>query len=112
MVISCLSGSVLTVALKASLSTSSQLAVAAAGQAIENAALDLDKIDCDNVAVLLGHAGGCSLEETEKSLQQFSSSRLARLSPFQILKAWPNKHLTFYRWAQGDPQLTQRSPRY
>ncbi|MEJ2549239.1 MAG: beta-ketoacyl-ACP synthase II [Anaerolineales bacterium] len=72
------------------MASSSQFAVAAATEALEDSHLDLDRINRDDVAVILGHAGGMSVEETEKSIQQLASSRLGRLSPFQILKGWPN----------------------
>jgi len=73
------------------MASSSQLAVAVTDEALEDSFLDLDRINRDDVAVILGHAGGMSVEETEKSIQQLASSRLGRLSPFQILKGWPNK---------------------
>ncbi len=73
------------------MASSSQLAVAVADEALKDSSLDLDRIDRDDVAVILGHAGGMSVEETEKSIQQMTSSRFGRLSPFQILKGWPNK---------------------
>ncbi|NIS81514.1 MAG: beta-ketoacyl-ACP synthase II [Anaerolineales bacterium] len=69
---------------------SSQVAVAAAIAAIEDAAIDLEQIDKDHMAVLLGTAGGSGVQETEIATRQLASGRSARLSPFQILKAWPN----------------------
>jgi 3-oxoacyl-[acyl-carrier-protein] synthase II len=69
---------------------SSQLAVAATIMAVEDAALDIEKIDKDRAAVLIGTAGGSGVYETEISTQQLASGRSTRLSPFQILKAWPN----------------------
>lgn len=68
----------------------SQLAVAAAGQAIEDANLDLDQIDKDRAAVILGTAGGSGVQETEQAYGVLSSGSSSKLSPFQILKAWPN----------------------
>lgn len=70
---------------------SSQLAVATAGQAIEDAALDLDQMDRDQAAVILGTAGGSGVQETELAYGVLSSTgHTTKLSPFQILKAWPN----------------------
>jgi 3-oxoacyl-[acyl-carrier-protein] synthase II len=69
---------------------SSQLAVIAAAQAIEDANLDLDQVDRDQIGVVLGTAGGSSLEEAELATRQLISGNSRRLSPFQILKVWPN----------------------
>lgn len=72
------------------MANSSQVAVAAASMAIEDAAFDLEQIDKDRVAVLIGTAGGSGVYETEIATSQLASGQTARLSPFQILKAWPN----------------------
>jgi len=72
------------------LAFASQLAVAATSQAIEHAALDLDQVDRDSVGVILGNAGGSIIEETEVACKELVSGNSNRLSPFQILRLWPN----------------------
>lgn len=67
-----------------------QLAIAASMQAIEDARLDLNRVNRDEIGVIIGTAGGSSLEETEKATLQLHSSRGRRLSPFQVLRLWPN----------------------
>jgi 3-oxoacyl-[acyl-carrier-protein] synthase II len=67
-----------------------QLAVIAAGQAIEDAALDLEQMDRDTIGVVIGTAGGSSVEETERAAEQLWNESSRRLSPFQILRIWPN----------------------
>lgn len=69
---------------------SSQLAVIAAGQAIDDAGLDLDVMDRDRIGVIIGTAGGSTVEETELATRQLLSKRSRKLSPFQILRFWPN----------------------
>lgn len=72
------------------MSHASQIAVIAAKQALEGAGLDLDQIERDRSGVLLGTAGGSGIEETEKALRRLSSDQASRLSPFQIMRVWPN----------------------
>jgi 3-oxoacyl-[acyl-carrier-protein] synthase II len=67
-----------------------QLGVIAANQALEDAALDLDQVNRDNIGVLFGTAGGSSLEETEKLTLQLVKQGSGRLSPFHALRLWPN----------------------
>ena len=67
-----------------------QLAVIAAGQAIEDAALDLEQMDRDRIGVVIGTAGGSTVEETELAAKRLWSESSRRLSPFQILRFWPN----------------------
>jgi 3-oxoacyl-[acyl-carrier-protein] synthase II len=69
---------------------SSIYAVAAAGQALEDSGLDLGLIDRDQVAVIIGTAGGHGVEEVEIATRRLLSKGSGRLSPFQILKPWPN----------------------
>ncbi len=68
----------------------SQIAVIAAGQALEDAGLDLDREDRDQIGVLIGTAGGSSVEETERATLQLMEKGPGRLSPFQIVGLWPN----------------------
>ena len=68
----------------------SQLAVIAAGQALEDAGLDLEREDRDQIGVLVGNAGGSSVEETETLTVQLLQQGAGRLSPFQVVRLWPN----------------------
>jgi len=67
-----------------------QLAVIAAGQAIEDAALDLEQMDRDRIGVIIGTAGGSAVEETERAAKRLWNENSSRLRPFQILRFWPN----------------------
>ena len=69
---------------------SSKMAVVAAGQALEDSGLDLEKIDLDRVGVVIGTAGGSSVEEAEQATRQLISGKSRKLSPFQVLRFWPN----------------------
>ncbi|MGD9101653.1 MAG: beta-ketoacyl-ACP synthase II [Anaerolineae bacterium] len=69
---------------------SSQIAVVAAGQALEDAALDLEGQDRDRIGVLIGTAGGSCIEETELATKRLAQRGAGRLSPFQIVRLWPN----------------------
>ena len=69
--------------------TSAQLAVATARQAIEYAGLELSDIQSETSGVIMGTAGGNSIEETEHAMKQlFNDQR--RLSPYHVLRVWPN----------------------
>jgi 3-oxoacyl-[acyl-carrier-protein] synthase II len=68
----------------------SQLAVIATGQALEDAGLDLEREDRDRIGVLIGTAGGSSIEETERVTMQLMDKGSGRLSPFQVVRLWPN----------------------
>jgi len=68
----------------------SQIAVIATGQALEDADLDLEREDRDRIGVLIGTAGGSSIEETERLTMQLADQRSRRLSPFQVIRLWPN----------------------
>ncbi len=69
---------------------SSQLAVVASNQAVADAGIDLDHMDRDRMGVVLGTAGGSSIDETEKAAFKLATSKSARLSPFLGIKVWPN----------------------
>ncbi len=62
-----------------------QIALIASGQALDDAGLDLQKIDRDRVGVIIGTAASNAVEETESALQQLRSS-MGRVSPFQALR--------------------------
>lgn len=68
----------------------SQLAVIATGQALEDAGLDLEQEDRDRIGVLIGTAGGSCVEETERVTMQLVDQGPGRLSPFQVVRLWPN----------------------
>ena len=68
----------------------SQIAVIATGQALEDAGLDLEQEDRDRIGVLIGTAGGSSVEETERIAMRLMEKGSRRLSPFQVIRLWPN----------------------
>ena len=68
----------------------SQLAVIAAGEALRDAGLDLEQEDRDRVGVLVGTAGGSTVEETERAAMRLMKRGAKRQSPFQIVRLWPN----------------------
>ena len=68
----------------------SQIAVIATGQALEDAGLDLEQEDRDRIGVLIGTAGGSSVEETERIVMRLMEKGSGRLSPFQVVRLWPN----------------------
>jgi len=69
---------------------SSKYAIITAGQAIEDSNLDLETLDLDNVGVIIGTAGGSTVEETELAMRALLNKEKGKLSPFQILRFWPN----------------------
>jgi 3-oxoacyl-[acyl-carrier-protein] synthase II len=72
------------------MASASQLAVIAAAQAIEDSTLDLEGVDRDRIGVIIGTAGGHSLEETERAAESLADEHSRRLSPFQVMRIWPN----------------------
>ncbi len=72
------------------MAVASQIAVIATGQALEDASLDLEQEDRDRIGVFIGTAGGSSVEETEQTFQQLMDKGPGRLSPFQVVRLWPN----------------------
>jgi 3-oxoacyl-[acyl-carrier-protein] synthase II len=72
------------------MAVASQFAVIATGQALEDAGLDLEQEDRDQIGVLIGTAGGSSVEETEHMFEQLMEKGSGRLSPFQAVRLWPN----------------------
>jgi beta-ketoacyl-acyl-carrier-protein synthase II len=81
-----------------SMSLTSQLAVIAAQQARVDANLDLDRENRDRVGVLIGTAGGSTIEETEALIRQLRDRGPGRLSPTQAIRLWPN--MTAYAVAE------------
>jgi len=68
----------------------SQLAVVASGEALLDAALDLEEEDRDWIGVVVGTAGGSTVEETELATIRLMDQKSQRCSPFQVLRLWPN----------------------
>lgn len=68
----------------------SQLAVAASCEALKDAGIDLEKEDRDSFGVVLGTAGGSTVEETERATIQQIEQKSRRRSPFQVVRLWPN----------------------
>ena len=68
----------------------SQLAVIAAKQALDDARMDLERLDRDQIGVWVGTAGGSSVEETETLTKRLMGQGAGRLSPFQAVRLWPN----------------------
>ena len=72
------------------MATASQIAVVAARQAVDDAALDLEGQDRDRIGVAVGTAGGSCVEETERAVEQRIRQTGKRPSPFQSVRLWPN----------------------
>ena len=72
------------------MAAASQIAVIASGQALEDADLNLEQEDRDRIGVLIGTAGGSSIEEAERAFEQLMEKGPGRLSPFQVIRLWPN----------------------
>jgi len=60
----------------------SQLGVAAAGMALEDAGLGSDGIDSEEAGVILGTSGGGAIEECEKACRVLLTKGGMRISPF------------------------------
>jgi 3-oxoacyl-[acyl-carrier-protein] synthase II len=80
--------------------SAAQLAVITAEQALVDSGLDLESIDRDGVGVIVGTAGGTTVEESEAATRQLDSGR-GRLGPFQIMRFWPNMTAFFVAHAYG-----------
>lgn len=68
----------------------SQLAVAAAGMALEDAGLSSDGINREAIGVLLGTSGGGAVEECEKACRILLTKGGMRISPFFPVTLSPN----------------------
>lgn len=80
--------------------TAAQLALITSEQALNDAGLDPSNIDRDRVGVIIGTAGGSAMEETERATRQLENGR-GRLSPFQVLRFWPNMPAFYVSQAYG-----------
>jgi 3-oxoacyl-[acyl-carrier-protein] synthase II len=68
----------------------SELAVIATEQARCDADLDLSQEDRDRIGVIIGTAGGATIQETEDVTRKLIDGAGKRLSPIQVSKLWPN----------------------
>jgi 3-oxoacyl-[acyl-carrier-protein] synthase II len=69
---------------------STQVAVISTEQAIADAGLDLDLEDREKIGVIIGTSGASTVDESEKATRQLLSEDSRKLSPFQVLRFWPN----------------------
>ncbi len=67
-----------------------QVAVIATEQAIADAGLDLEKEDPEEIGVIIGTSAASTVDESEKATRQLLAEDARKLSPFQILRFWPN----------------------
>lgn len=72
------------------MSLASQIAVVAAAQALDDAGVDPDEMDLENMGTLLGTAGGSTIEETELATLKLDEQTRNKLPPDQIIRMWPN----------------------
>jgi 3-oxoacyl-[acyl-carrier-protein] synthase II len=68
----------------------SQMAVIAARQAVEDADLILEDVNRDRVGVVIGTAGTCTIEETEAAYKKMIEAGRTRATPIQAVRLWPN----------------------
>lgn len=68
----------------------SQLGVIASLEAVNDAGLDFEVIDRDRVGVIIGTAGGLTIQETEEAAQQLAQSNSGKVNPFLVTRVWPN----------------------
>jgi 3-oxoacyl-[acyl-carrier-protein] synthase II len=72
------------------MAAASQFAVYTAHQAWTDSGLDLDHEDRDRVGVVIGTAGGATIEETEAATRSSLTLEGKRQSPFRVVRLWPN----------------------
>ena len=77
----------------------SQIAVIAAIQASEDAGLDLENEDRDRIGVVIGTAGGSTIQGTEEASIRMVESGFTRASPQNAVRLWPN--MTSYYVAEA-----------
>jgi 3-oxoacyl-[acyl-carrier-protein] synthase II len=68
----------------------SQIAVIAADEALRDSGLDLDREDRDRIGVVLGTAGGSTIEEAEQAASAMRGEEPKKISPFRVVRLWPN----------------------
>jgi 3-oxoacyl-[acyl-carrier-protein] synthase II len=79
----------------------SKLALIGSTQALQDSGLDLDSLNRDEIGVIVGTAGGSTIEETEEATKIYLDGSKGRLSPFQILRFWPNMPSYFIAHEHG-----------
>ncbi|HEY45759.1 MAG: 3-oxoacyl-ACP synthase [Anaerolineae bacterium SM23_ 63] len=67
-----------------------QVAVIATEQAIADSGLDLDQEDREKIGVIIGTSAASTVDESEKATRQLLAEDARKLSPFQVLRFWPN----------------------
>lgn len=78
-----------------------ELAVITTEQARVDANLELSHEDRDRVGVIIGTAGGATIQETEDVTRQLLDGKSRRLSPIQVSRLWPNIAGYFVAQTQG-----------
>lgn len=68
----------------------SQLAVVASQQAIEDSGITLAEEDPTRIGVVVGTSGGSIIEETERAALQMDPDGVPRMTPVQTIRLWPN----------------------
>lgn len=68
----------------------SQLGVIASIEAVADAELDFDSIDKDRVGIVIGTAGGLTIQETEEAAFLLTASNSGKVNPFLVTRVWPN----------------------
>ena len=81
-------GNLISVKERRHMSQTSQIAVAATAQALDDSCLDLKNEDRDKIGVILGTAGGGCIEETEKATVSLLEKK--RPSPHRVVEVSPH----------------------
>ena len=68
----------------------SQLGVIATQEALANSTLDLANVDRDRVGVVIGTAGGITIQETEDATVAMMRSEKGKVNPLTVTRLWPN----------------------
>jgi 3-oxoacyl-[acyl-carrier-protein] synthase II len=68
----------------------SQLGVIASLEAVKSARLDFATVDRDRVGVVIGTAGGLTIQETEEAVRELIASENGKVNPFMVTRVWPN----------------------
>lgn len=68
----------------------SQLGVIASQEALADSNLDLTQLDRDRVGVVIGTAGGITIQETEEATLAMLRSDRHKVNPLMVTRLWPN----------------------
>jgi 3-oxoacyl-[acyl-carrier-protein] synthase II len=68
----------------------SQLGVIATQEALLDASLDLNEVNRDRVGVVIGTAGGLTIQETEEAVRALMTSSTGKVNPLIVTRVWPN----------------------